>query len=519
MEGAIATAPFSALVVQKSPSRCSTSSRRGDRFIPSSPGGVASLELLHYKLVTQRGEGERRHEETGKATTVTCTTSSTTPTTPEFVLRPSNSAYQRALSDAVFGGRLSSRLLDFRSSPSRASSSPIQPSALRILSCVPPSTLPLSPATPPPPRSPSWAGAALHPSLALDIPCFQDDYYSSKLDWGESNLIAVSLAGEAWLWDVHSGSAHCLSSIRPTTASSLCTPPRGPPPSPRSSDCVAQSANISALRFAPGGTTLLVARRQGTVQLWDVAEGRVVRTLDVGRGVFRFACASWNPSFPGLLSLGSHNWDILNVDLRSCSSVAWSYRGHTQEVTGLCWSPDGKKLASGGNDNAVHVWDMNRQDAPLHRWKEHKAGVRALAWHPASPHTFASGGGSADGCIKVWDVNIGSCLQSTDTSAQVCSLVWNGNTREILSSHGAPLKMAVWSYPSMARVGCFGAPHHKGRVLDMAMSPDRTQLASASGEDEKLLLWGTPFGARRPRQRIQEESHSPLVESRHVIIR
>lgn len=31
-------------------------------------------------------------------------------------------------------------------------------------------------------------------------------------------------------------------------------------------------------------------------------------------------------------------------------------RGHEQEVCGLKWSPSGQQLASGGNDNLLHVW-------------------------------------------------------------------------------------------------------------------------------------------------------------------
>jgi WD40 repeat protein len=34
-----------------------------------------------------------------------------------------------------------------------------------------------------------------------------------------------------------------------------------------------------------------------------------------------------------------------------------SFSGHTQEVCGLAWSPDGSQLASGGNDNLLNVYD------------------------------------------------------------------------------------------------------------------------------------------------------------------
>ena len=45
----------------------------------------------------------------------------------------------------------------------------------------------------------------------------------------------------------------------------------------------------------------------------------------------------------------------------------------------LSWSPDGKQLASGGNDNMCCIWDMN-QSTP-HTF-DHKAAVKALAWCP-----------------------------------------------------------------------------------------------------------------------------------------
>ena len=41
-------------------------------------------------------------------------------------------------------------------------------------------------------------------------------------------------------------------------------------------------------------------------------------------------------------------------------------RGHEQEVCGLKWSPSGTQLASGGNDNLLHIWSA-AGGAPTHR--------------------------------------------------------------------------------------------------------------------------------------------------------
>ena len=53
-----------------------------------------------------------------------------------------------------------------------------------------------------------------------------------------------------------------------------------------------------------------------------------------------------------------------------------------------------------------------------------------------SINLLASGGGTADRCIKFWNTNTGALLNSIDTHSQVCSLQWNKHERELLSSHG-----------------------------------------------------------------------------------
>ena len=152
----------------------------------------------------------------------------------------------------------------------------------------------------------------------------------------------------------------------------------------------------------------------------------------------RVGALAWNGH---ILTTGSLDGLILNHDVCIRDSIVQTYRGHEQEVCGLKWSMSGQQLASGGNDNLLHVWDKsmsssNAANQYLHRLYEHRAAVKALAWCPFQSNLLASRGGSADCCIKFWNTHTGACLNTVDTHSQVCTLLWNKHERELLSSHG-----------------------------------------------------------------------------------
>ena len=118
------------------------------------------------------------------------------------------------------------------------------------------------------------------------------------------------------------------------------------------------------------------------------------------------------------LSSGSRDSMIHNHDVRSAQDVESTLRGHRQEVCGLKWSPDGKQLASGGNDNLLNIWDVGRS-TPRFVFSQHTAAVKALAWCPFRSSLLASGGGTADRTIRFWNTSSGTLRNTVDTKSQV----------------------------------------------------------------------------------------------------
>lgn len=65
------------------------------------------------------------------------------------------------------------------------------------------------------------------------------------------------------------------------------------------------------------------------------------------------------------------------------------------------------------------VWNQHSQQ-PILKLTEHTAAVKAIAWSPHQTGLLASGGGTADRCIRFWNTTNGNQLNSVDTGSQVC---------------------------------------------------------------------------------------------------
>ncbi|KAL1489266.1 hypothetical protein ABEB36_014199 [Hypothenemus hampei] len=300
------------------------------------------------------------------------------------------------------------------------------------------------------------------PDRILDAPDIIDDFYLNLIDWGSNNILAAALGSQVYLWNAGTGNIEQLLSLE-------------------------GNDYVCSLNWIEEGDCLAIGTTQGTVELWDCSRSKRLRIMN-GHSA-RVGSLAWN-SF--VLTSGCRSGQIIHHDVRQREHILATISGHSQEVCGLTWSPDGRYLASGGNDNVVNVWPRSNdghqsETTPLHTFVQHQAAVKALAWCPWQPHILATGGGTADRHIRIWNCNTGTCVNSIDTKSQVCSLLWAQNYKELVSGHGfANNEVAIWKYPAMTKVSELKG--HTARVLHLAMSPDGSTILSA-GADETLRLW------------------------------
>uniref|UniRef100_A0A8C2DZ08 Cell division cycle protein 20 homolog n=1 Tax=Cyprinus carpio TaxID=7962 RepID=A0A8C2DZ08_CYPCA len=298
------------------------------------------------------------------------------------------------------------------------------------------------------------------PERILDAPDIKNDFYLNLMDWGRQNMLAVGLADHVYLWDAGAGDIVLLKKMEE------------------------DNEFICSVSWSKDGNFLAIGTSDCKVELWDVQYQKRLRSMD-GHSA-RVGCLSWNDH---VLSSGSRSGLIHQHDVRVADHHIFTFGGHTQEVCGLTWSPDGKYLASGGNDNMVYIWPMTSgsEHQAIHALSEHQGAVKALAWCPWQPNILASGGGTSDRHIRIWNANSGSCISALDTCSQISSLVFAPNYKELVSGHGfAHDKVIIWKYPSLTKVAELEG--HEDRVLNLALSPDGSTVASVAA-DETIRLW------------------------------
>ncbi|KAH9257701.1 hypothetical protein BASA81_004159 [Batrachochytrium salamandrivorans] len=341
------------------------------------------------------------------------------------------------------------------------------------------------------------------PFKILDAPGLADDFYLNNVEWSSRNVIGVGLGSSVYLWSAHTSRATKLDDLH--------------------SHANSEGDEVASVSFSEAGNFLAVGTRAGSVKLYDVETNQVLRTYSNAHDG-RIGCTTWNAH---VLATGSRDKRIRERDTRcpDTHKLLRDVQHHAQEVCGLKYSFEGfsgpqRQLASGGNDNKLYVWDARRQESvdgglggnPVHRFADHTAAVKALAWSPHQTGVLASGGGTADRCIKLWSTQTGAALSSVDTGSQVCGLIFSKTAPELVSTHGYSLnQVCMWRAQSpqasvpLQKIGTLQG--HTLRVLYLSMSPDGSTIVTGAG-DESLRFWSIWPGRSGGGSSTQESSSS-----------
>ena len=328
----------------------------------------------------------------------------------------------------------------------------------------------------------------------------------------------------------------------------------------RTATLIGHTRSITSLAFSPDGTILASGSWDETVRLWDVAtvthkgtltahtEG--ISNVTFSRDGRTFVSSTFNEDKVILWDVGTWQQkaalvtDIdcfaLSSDSSTLATGSWrgelhlwdaargthkaKFLGHPSRIVSVAFSPDGKTLASGGEDK-LYLWDLASGARKL-SITGHTTGVYSIAFSPDGK-TLASGSWeqiflwdtatsthastlfvgdwasnaslafSSDGntlasehgsFIHLWDVNSrthSAIIRGQQTGGYVRyrSIAFSRDGRFL--AHNAGNSMELWHAGRTYKTAVTG---HTGTITSVAFSPDNRTLASSS-EDTTVRLW------------------------------
>ncbi|WP_232066625.1 WD40 repeat domain-containing protein [Mycobacterium parmense] len=297
---------------------------------------------------------------------------------------------------------------------------------------------------------------------------------------------------------------------------------------------------VYRIAFSPDGHT--IASGSDDLELWDVASGKNVRTVQVGtKKLSAVSAVAFSPD-GRLVATGRNDGAVQVWNADTGAQFGQTLAGHNRSVFGAAFRPDGRQLATCGQDGTLRLWNttvgepMRGPDPVLVEAAFSPDGRRVAAsgdtavqqWDTASgvagPPLAVSGAGhknfgfvaggrmvtaAGDGTVQEWDANTLQPIQPPvrlNIKGPSFHFAFSSDGRRVASGDDQDGTVQLWDVGTGRALGQPMTVDQPNALLALAFSPDGRHLVA--GYNDGLRLWNAD--TTQPEGNVMTSTHGSI---------
>ncbi|KAF9436401.1 hypothetical protein BGZ76_004065 [Entomortierella beljakovae] len=243
---------------------------------------------------------------------------------------------------------------------------------------------------------------------------------------------------------------------------------------------------INCCAYSPDGMMFVIGMGgldSGSISLYETSTWKKLHVWK-GHGTAVYSIA-FSPIINQVVSAGNDNvvhlWDINdNKNIRTLE-------GHSNIILTITYSPNGNQIVSGSCDNTVRLWDVDTGEC-CYILQGHSDKVSSIAYSPKGEQIAS---GSWDNTIRLWDVTTGNCTNILEGHTDIVSSLSYSPKGDQLASGSYDMTSRLWDIDSWNCTHILKG--HSINISQVRYSPKGDQIATSSW-DNTVRIWNVNAG-------------------------